>query len=153
MGEMTGRKKYRLFLQGDLWKSLSQAKKRGVSRCQNCGKKSRFLECHHVKYPENWEDTQVTDLVVLCRRCHKRIHGIYTRQWIEHRARTARENAIFHRTHCLSVKLAGGRELRERDRKFLHWAITAYPKTDKDSAVWFHCNNVLEMEKRLYGIH
>lgn len=145
--------KYRKFLQTDLWKSLSKRRKLGIVRCESCRKKAKNLECHHVRYPARWEDTKVTDLIVLCRACHREMHGLSTRGWIEYGGRTDKENAIFHRTFCLRRRLSEGKKLRDRDVKFLNRAIAAFPKTKTDSAIWFHCNSILKMESELYGIH
>lgn len=46
-------------------------------KCEICGS-TEFLQVHHLRYKKKhyaWE-YKVHDMQVLCRRCHKKIHGI-----------------------------------------------------------------------------
>jgi hypothetical protein len=45
------------------------------NRCQVCGTTAKPLDCHHNSY-ERLGDELLEDLVVLCRSCHQRHHGI-----------------------------------------------------------------------------
>jgi 5-methylcytosine-specific restriction endonuclease McrA len=64
---------YKQFLRSQFWRDLSAQKRRIVRRCQLCGTKHR-LQAHHKFYRENWYDTKLSDLMVMCRVCHKREH-------------------------------------------------------------------------------
>lgn len=75
MTRLTTKELYGMFLTSDWWIRLSRTKRRMIGKCEQCGK-DRTLESHHVRYPENWFDTQLSDLRVLCRDCHEREHGI-----------------------------------------------------------------------------
>lgn len=65
---------YRMFLDSDFWRDLSSRKRELVGRCEACGE-TRRLQAHHKRYPNNWFDTTLDDLTVLCRFCHERKHG------------------------------------------------------------------------------
>ena len=46
-------------------------------RCEKCGSK-KFLQIHHLKYKKGcmaWEYT-CNDVIVVCGKCHQRIHGL-----------------------------------------------------------------------------
>lgn len=66
---------YAIFLGSDWWIGLSRAKRRMVKRCEKC-EATRNLQSHHIRYPDNWFDTRMDDLMVLCRLCHEKEHGI-----------------------------------------------------------------------------
>lgn len=67
---------YGLFLDSEWWRRLTREKKRSVgNRCELCGGVDG-LQSHHVFYRPNWFDTQLKDLLVLCRTCHQRQHGV-----------------------------------------------------------------------------
>lgn len=75
----TTKELYAEFLGSDFWVCLSRQKRKQVGKCERCGSKHR-LQSHHVRYPENWFDTRLEDLEVLCRKCHARHHGKSTRK-------------------------------------------------------------------------
>jgi hypothetical protein len=52
-----------------------QALVRAGYRCQTCGCTDPTLDVYHNNY-EHYGDESPQDLVVLCRSCHQRIHGI-----------------------------------------------------------------------------
>ena len=69
---------YDEFLQDPRWKTFRQfvfsVRGRKCERCQSSGN----LQVHHIKYKEGllpWEYT-CNDVMVLCRGCHEKIHGI-----------------------------------------------------------------------------
>lgn len=66
---------YGLFLDSDWWINLSRLKRRLVGKCEKCGT-TNLLQAHHVRYPDHWFDTELEDLRVLCRACHRKEHGI-----------------------------------------------------------------------------
>lgn len=49
--------------------------------CVRCGRKSRELHVHHKTY-ERLGRERMEDLETLCKRCHKREHGLLWRQQI-----------------------------------------------------------------------
>lgn len=75
MTVLTTRELYGLFLDSDWWIHLSRLKRRKVGCCEKCRAK-RKLQSHHVCYRENWFDTKLSDLQVLCRDCHESHHKI-----------------------------------------------------------------------------
>lgn len=74
----TTKELYEIFLAQDFWKEFSRKKRDMVGRCQDCGTTDN-LQAHHLVYRENWFDVQSDDLVVLCRACHEKRHGIAER--------------------------------------------------------------------------
>ncbi len=71
---MTPRERYQEFLRTPFWKDLSQRKIASVGKCEECGF-HLHLQAHHRFYRKNWFDTQLEDLQVLCRTCHRIEHG------------------------------------------------------------------------------
>lgn len=69
------RELYEMFLQSEWWADLSRRKRSQVKTCERCGSPKR-LQSHHRFYRDNWFDTQLSDLEVLCRPCHRTEHGI-----------------------------------------------------------------------------
>jgi len=43
-------------------------------KCCICGHVSAYNDVHHVQYRDSWDGTRLSDLKVLCRRCHKAVH-------------------------------------------------------------------------------
>lgn len=74
MTYLSTRELYQMFLTSDWWHELSRMKRESVGRCESC-KSPDNLQAHHSFYRENWFDTILTDLQVLCRRCHCAHHG------------------------------------------------------------------------------
>lgn len=66
---------YALFLESEWWVQLSRRKRAAVGKCERCPSRRR-LQSHHLHYPDNWFDTTMEDLEVLCRSCHEKEHGI-----------------------------------------------------------------------------
>lgn len=65
-----------VYLKSDDWKTLRKAKLwRENSKCQLCGKVSDHNDVHHIKYKRLY-DVALSDLLVLCRCCHDRVHGL-----------------------------------------------------------------------------
>ena len=70
---------YSDYLASNEWKQLSaEAKKRDGFKCVACGT-TESLEAHHLFYRKNLYDTQLDDLVTLCRECHNCTHRIKER--------------------------------------------------------------------------
>lgn len=67
---------YRVYLGSDHWKRLrEQVLKRDGGRCVRCGRICH-LQAHHRFYREGWEQSEVGDLITLCRWCHELEHGL-----------------------------------------------------------------------------
>ena len=67
---------YREYLQSQHWRSLRLAAFRTYGRkCHRCPATSR-LDVHHLRYRHPWTATVVSDLQILCWRCHAAEHGI-----------------------------------------------------------------------------
>lgn len=52
------------------------------SRCRGCGRlhtPEQPLDCHHINYYHFGEENIMTDLVSLCRKCHKLTHRVLCR--------------------------------------------------------------------------
>jgi 5-methylcytosine-specific restriction endonuclease McrA len=52
-----------------------QALTRAGYKCQTCSNRDTALDVHHNSY-QNYGDERPQDLVVLCRSCHQKIHGV-----------------------------------------------------------------------------
>lgn len=140
---MKGKKAYREFLRTDFWKKLSALKKSMVKKCEVCTS-PKNLQSHHVRYPADWFDTKLSDLQVLCRKCHRKTHGlpeVVKYPFLIHRDDVL-FSAILHRIHCLNSRICKGGELRPRDISFLANANRMYPARPDDSCVEFQVGNV-----------
>ena len=52
-----------------------QALARAGYKCQACSRRDTTLDVHHNSY-QNYGDERPEDLVVLCRSCHQKFHGV-----------------------------------------------------------------------------
>lgn len=67
---------YREYLKSWHWKDLRQrVLARDNHRCVQCGA-TRELQAHHTFYRQDWYDAKITDLITLCRPCHRQTHGM-----------------------------------------------------------------------------
>lgn len=76
---MKTREDYAKFLESDFWIKLSLAcRARAKFICYRCGKRAGKKHCqaHHVRYPDDWYQTTLDDLICLCRKCHEREHHV-----------------------------------------------------------------------------
>lgn len=70
------RERYAEYLQSDHWKALRiKALNASGSQCECCLHK-HGLEIHHIHY-RNLTDCEVSDLMVLCFRCHEFAHQAF----------------------------------------------------------------------------
>lgn len=71
------RGQYRDFLRSEFWQRLRVlALERDGYRCCFCGcERVVGLDVHHVRYPADWYQTGLGDVVSICRRCHRRQHN------------------------------------------------------------------------------
>lgn len=69
---------YELFLRTPYWKSIAETTKRlDKFTCQECGKKSKYLNAHHKTYEHRGEEIEyLCDLTSLCKDCHKKTHQL-----------------------------------------------------------------------------
>ena len=66
---------YRRYLKTNHWKKTRAiALQRGHYKCHDCGSKSN-LQVHHLTYVRRGHEKQ-SDLVVVCKKCHEKRHGI-----------------------------------------------------------------------------
>lgn len=67
---------YAEFLKSKFWLDLRQRKLMLNPACQipDCGLCTSHI--HHVFYRQDWNDTQITDLLSVCGIHHRKIHGI-----------------------------------------------------------------------------
>ena len=69
-------KDYSLYLSSTHWKSIrKEALSRANYKCSSCSARDCILEVHHNTYERLGRELQ-TDLIVLCKPCHKRIHDL-----------------------------------------------------------------------------
>lgn len=67
---------YRQYLKSIQWKTLkSYALERARNRCQICNS-DLMLAVHHRRYPPFLGEEKISDLTVLCRRCHDLFHNV-----------------------------------------------------------------------------
>lgn len=60
------------YLKSDHWKNLRYCKLQQVCYCEMCDNTST-LDVHHINY-KNLYDVELEDLMVLCRKCHVKVH-------------------------------------------------------------------------------
>ena len=67
---------YTDFLGTPYWKSIAKyVKDRDGNRCVKCGT-DRRLHVHHLNYQNHGDELHhLDDLICVCRKCHKEIHG------------------------------------------------------------------------------
>ena len=64
------------FLKSEEWKLLRLGcLARDGAKCRLCKSRNLSNDAHHIRYPKNWFDTCLCDLVTLCRRCHDSVHA------------------------------------------------------------------------------
>lgn len=66
---------YLEYLRSDWWKDLrKKAIERDDNKCGFCG--GIFKEVHHIKYPKRFKQDHIDNLICVCKKCHRRLHGI-----------------------------------------------------------------------------
>lgn len=66
------------YLRSDHWQNLRlQRLVKSKCRCALCGKEDISNDVHHVNY-RNLKDVRISDLRVLCRKCHDQVHEVMT---------------------------------------------------------------------------
>jgi len=67
---------YRTYLNSKQWKKLRQsARFRAGNQCEMC-KEGGAEHVHHIRYPKRFKDDHIDNLVVVCKNCHEKLHGI-----------------------------------------------------------------------------
>ena len=69
---------YNEYLKTDEWQQKRKAAhKKAGGYCQNCGRliRNTTSDTHHLRYAPRGKEAQ-SDLIVLCRDCHRKTHGI-----------------------------------------------------------------------------
>ena len=76
---------YREYLQSPHWKKVRhEALRHANYQCQLCSRKGGcILQVHHKHYKTLGEESYRDDLIVLCRPCHERHHGVLAERGIE----------------------------------------------------------------------
>jgi hypothetical protein len=125
-------KAYQDFLKSDFWKELTRKKKQSVGgRCERCGRKEH-LQSHHQRYPEDWFDTKLEDLEVLCSVCHGTEHGLNPYENSTYKEVT--RDRIFFMFEDVFNWVRKGRLLRASQKRFMRIAQKLFPE---DGAVEF----------------
>ncbi|MDO9213481.1 MAG: HNH endonuclease [Methylococcales bacterium] len=70
------------YLNSKKWDDLKKiALERADYQCELCD--APYNHVHHVKYPKRYKEDHVDNLVVVCEKCHARLHGIRENKKIE----------------------------------------------------------------------
>lgn len=68
-------KLYADYLNSKKWEDLrKKALERSDYHCELCN--NPYQAVHHVKYPKKYKNDHIDNLVVVCDRCHAKLHGI-----------------------------------------------------------------------------
>jgi hypothetical protein len=66
---------YSDYLNSEKWDSLKKlALERADYKCELCG--ATYKAVHHVKYPKKYQNDHIDNLLVVCGKCHAKLHGI-----------------------------------------------------------------------------
>lgn len=66
---------YREYLKSPAWfRKAQEAKKKANNTCQLCGKRTVWLDVHHLTYERLGHEIP-TDLIAVCRACHDEVHN------------------------------------------------------------------------------
>ena len=144
---MTQRDIYEQYLQSDHWRALRQAAiwVHG-NRCELCGTRPRYPHVHHINY-RNLTDVTVSDLLVLCKPCYRRMHtyleklhrmlkGNITREAAMNFWRHEKDLELAQRRHYLTQKHTPKKKLHKkhgsRHKNFSMRTGPACTEPDKD---------------------
>ena len=67
--------KYKDYLNTTDWKNKRKAKRKKKNRCGICGSQD-LIDTHHLNY-KNLFDVELSDLRLMCRRCHFLAHDLH----------------------------------------------------------------------------
>jgi len=65
---------YKEYLKTDHWVNFSKSVKKSTVLCEKC-KHELCTEVHHLTYERLWKELR-SDVVALCRHCHRDYHGL-----------------------------------------------------------------------------
>lgn len=66
---------YSDYLNSEKWDSLKKlALERADYKCELCD--ATYKAVHHVKYPKKYKNDHIDNLLVVCGKCHAKLHGI-----------------------------------------------------------------------------
>lgn len=72
---MSYKDRYQEYLDSPEWDELrKEAYRRANHRCELCGDYAEAA--HHVRYPKSFDEDCLGNLLVVCDRCHKLLHGL-----------------------------------------------------------------------------
>lgn len=70
---------YQRYLESAAWRTLREAARyRARGQCELCGGTPEHV--HHVRYPREWAQDSIDNLIVLCAKCHEKSHGLRRRE-------------------------------------------------------------------------
>lgn len=143
------KQQYWQFLKSDFWLKLSAEKRALNPACEWCGS-VEALQAHHKFYRESWYNTELPDLETLCRRCHKKEHGVPTDRIMIFRD-DLRFSRFMHWLHFLRSKMYSTLwnqvGLKESERWYLKQALKQYPPRKKDTCMQFHVEHTLKISE------
>ncbi|QTA87080.1 DUF3276 family protein [Desulfonema magnum] len=71
----TPEKDYADYLQSKHWEGLrKKALERADYKCELC--KGSYAAVHHIRYPKKYQGDHLDNLLVVCEKCHAKLHGI-----------------------------------------------------------------------------
>lgn len=75
---------YKIYMKSKEWQTKKQERMEIDNfSCVMCGRSKehcKSLQVHHITYCRLGNENALTDLVVLCGSCHKKIHNYYNRR-------------------------------------------------------------------------
>ena len=78
------KQRYQEYLKSGEWDLLRGLKLKSAKyACEGCGESGLVLDIHHLTY-ERIGFELLTDLVVLCRECHEKVHNPKVDEWNEY---------------------------------------------------------------------
>jgi hypothetical protein len=143
-----GQKAYGKFLKTEFWKELSARKKKRCKKCSRCGSTKR-LQAHHIRYRDDWYDTKLRDLKVLCYVCHK-IEHFGERYFLPH-GRPWQEEYAIDLISRLMRRISKGWLLGHRQVAILNKLKDMHPPTPTDSCISFKLGLVFELNSKMIG--
>lgn len=98
-----------VFLKSDKWQNIRlEALVREQAKCQICGFESISNDAHHIHYPPSVWDTELDDLVVLCRACHQLVHDLESLDLVSTKVEKVKSIARIQRIITFAKKWFGG---------------------------------------------
>ncbi len=135
---------YSDYLNSEKWDRLKQlALERANHICELCG--ATYKAIHHVKYPKKYKNDHIDNLLVVCGKCHAKLHGIRDN-----------DNNLNNNGRSFSEKvILGSRDndnnLNNNGRSFSEKVILgsrSYSFDVKNTIFWKKCLIITESDKR-----